>query len=319
MTHLDIIDWLLTNGKSIDTTAIPSIKAWKKKHDTHTCIWSEPIDRAVAGGFLADRVAYAFAAGYNAALQKLMPSLPMDAIPAICVTEKHGAHPGSIQTWIVKTDRQQETGGVWQLSGYKQFVTSAEDATHFLVAASAGKDENGRNRIRLVCVEHGMQGLSVKPMESPLPFIPEIGMGTMQMENIAIEDSRILPGDGYRDYVKPFRVIEELHIRGAMMGYLYRISCVFDWPQKIKEHLFSLITAIKSLNMIPPDRPHGHIVLEGIFGQMKRMMQDIDPLWEKLPEETRAMWYRDRVIVDMADKIRAKRLANAWRHYGYHI
>ncbi len=317
--NLDIIDWLLINGTTIDTTPISSIKAWKKKHDAHTCQWAATIERAVAGGFLADRVAYAFAAGYNAALQKLVPDLPLEAVTAICVTEKHGGHPGAIQTRLEKVDTRLETGGKWKLNGFKQFVTSAEDATHFLVAASAGKHENGRNRIRLVCVEHDITGLLIQPMGTPLPFIPEIGMGTMTMQNIVISDSQILPGDGYRDYVKPFRTLEDLHIAGAMMGYLLRISCVFDWPKRIREHLLSLITAVKPLSLIPPDLPHGHIILEGIFGQMKDLMQNIDPLWENLPEDTRAMWYRDRVIVNTADKVRVKRLANAWRHYGYHI
>ena len=61
---------------------------------------AEPIERAVAAGFAADRVAWAFAGGYQAALRALSPALPNDALAALCVTEETGNRPSDIQTTI---------------------------------------------------------------------------------------------------------------------------------------------------------------------------------------------------------------------------
>ena len=47
-------------------------------------------DQAILGGFLADRMAYAFIAGYESALQTMLPNLPTNPITSLCVTEKEG-------------------------------------------------------------------------------------------------------------------------------------------------------------------------------------------------------------------------------------
>lgn len=46
--------------------------------------------QALLGGFDADRVGRAFAAGYQAALRALLPGLPSGAVTALCVTEEAG-------------------------------------------------------------------------------------------------------------------------------------------------------------------------------------------------------------------------------------
>jgi len=54
-----------------------------------------PIDRAVRGGHAADRLGYAFAAGYGAALSALVPGVPPHT--SLCATEEGGAQ-------VVKVD-----------------------------------------------------------------------------------------------------------------------------------------------------------------------------------------------------------------------
>ena len=58
-----VLDWLLSHQQRIDTKEISSLDEWKKKYWESVSGWKEPIDRAMAGGFLSDRAGYAFAAG----------------------------------------------------------------------------------------------------------------------------------------------------------------------------------------------------------------------------------------------------------------
>ena len=57
-------------------------------------------EQALLGGFDADRVGWAFASGYQAALRALLPELPADAVAAFCVTEESGNRPRDIHTRI---------------------------------------------------------------------------------------------------------------------------------------------------------------------------------------------------------------------------
>src|SRR5882762_6575046 len=73
---------------------------WRRIAATHRA----PFERAVAGGADADRVGWAFASGYQAALRALEPSLPDDAIAALCVTEAEGNFPRAIRTTLTPTE-----------------------------------------------------------------------------------------------------------------------------------------------------------------------------------------------------------------------
>ena len=45
---------------------------------------ARPVDHAVLGGFLADRVGHAFVAGAQAAMRALVPTLPAEIVCAFC-------------------------------------------------------------------------------------------------------------------------------------------------------------------------------------------------------------------------------------------
>ena len=87
-----------------------------------------PVDRAIAGGAAVDRLGYAFAAGYAAALHALVPELERPPVLAsLAATEEGGAHPRAIRTTLTRE------GDHWRLSGHKRWVTLA--GTQLLVLA----------------------------------------------------------------------------------------------------------------------------------------------------------------------------------------
>src|SRR4051794_40702609 len=59
-----------SSARSFDS--VQSFFAW---HQADAASFDRPIDRAILGGAGADRLGYAFAAGYAAALQALVPGL----------------------------------------------------------------------------------------------------------------------------------------------------------------------------------------------------------------------------------------------------
>ncbi len=317
MTHnrFAIIDWLLSRSIPTDTKQPTSVKAWKSMHDKEISLWPETADRAIAGGFLADCTAYAFAGGYHSALQQVIPSLPPDAFPALCVSEKGGGHPRMIKSRLKQTRQPEGSQSLWKLDGRKQFVTGAAEADLYLVAASTGTGDNGRNNIRLVRIDAGEPGVTVERMPD-LPFIPEIGHGVLWLKEVDVQETQFLPGDGYTEYIKPFRTIEDIHISAAILGYFFRIATRFDWPMKQKEQILSLVVTMRTLAMSDPSDPGGHIVLGGILQMMDHLMVGLEPFWEKVEKNERDAWHRDKALMNFSKTVRSKRLASAWAHYG---
>ena len=158
-----------------DQEPLASIDAWWQRHRTAGPLLLGkptgeilPIDQAIVGGFLADRVGYAFASGYQAALRALVPDLPPDRIASLCMTERGGGHPRAVET------RLDEAGpGAYRLTGRKRWSTLSTEAGVLLVVASTGSDERGRNRLRLVRVESAAPGVTLHAMPAP-PFTAEI-------------------------------------------------------------------------------------------------------------------------------------------------
>jgi hypothetical protein len=100
---------------------------------------SSPMALALRGGFAADRVGWAFAAGYQSALRTLVPSLPVQALAAFCVTEEGGNRPRDIRTLITPG-----AGGGFHVSGSKRWTTLGPQGTLLLVTGRHARRGHGR-------------------------------------------------------------------------------------------------------------------------------------------------------------------------------
>jgi len=313
--RLTIIDWILTQAKSIEDRSFPHFSEWRQEvYFQESKSWSDPADMAIAGGFLADRVSYAFAAGYHSSLHRLVPSLPLETITAFCVTEEGGGHPRAIKTKMESVKSDTDGLSLFRLNGSKKFITCASEAELLVVAVSTGVGADGKNNIRMVILNRGMAGITVIPMKD-LHFVPEISHGVLQLEDVEVRETDLLPGDGYTEYIKPFRTIEDLHVSAAILGYLFRIACLYNWPREVKEEILCLMVTVRTLAISDPDAPEVHIAFGGVFSQTSNLVQTVAPLWENVETETRNAWDRDKELLNVAGTARERRLQTAWSFY----
>ena len=313
-TASSFLPWLLTKSSAIDETPQPSLMDWKVLWDQTDETYSSPGERAITGGFLADRLAYAFVAGYFSALKSLVPDLPSKAISAFCVSEKGGGHPRAIQTTLENQSEDKENNKSWTMNGTKTFVTCASEVDILLVAASAGIDEQGRNQLQMVQVPRNAPGLKIVPREK-MAFIPEISHGIVELDNVVANESQILPGDGYSDYVRPFGTIEDIHILGAFMGYLLRLARLHDWPPEIASEILAILSGARTLSEADPKSFETQITLAGLQRLMRNQLIRIEPHWENTSEDTRNRWERDRALFSMGQKAKDIRLQSAWAKF----
>jgi acyl-CoA dehydrogenase len=296
--------------------AVPceDVASWWARHRALAAEWPDPMALAIAGGFAADRIGWAFASGYQAALRALEPGLPAEAVIAFCVTETGGNRPKDIHTAL---ERDGEAG--WRLTGSKRWTTLGPEGALFLVAARDASVSGERAAIKLVRVASNAPGVSIAPMP-PTRFVPEVPHAELHFEGVALEAGALLPGDGYARYVKPFRTIEDLHVCAAQLAYTLREARRFDWPKPWLERSLAALEALRAIAREDPASAATHVALAGALAAHDALLQEADALWERkdpAPDAAaRARWLRDRALGSVAGKARTLRTERAWQRVG---
>lgn len=284
------------------------IAVWWRRFQAAEPARMTPFDRAVLAGFRANRVAGAFAGGYQGALRALAPGrLGDDVIASFCVSEPGGNSPRAIETTLTS-----RPDGGFVLNGQKRWSTMAPVADVLLVAAHQGADDAGRKRFKLVRVDAKTDGLTITRM--PLTkFIPEIPHAELQLRDVAVNEDALLPGDGYADYVKRFRTVEDIYIHGGILGYALGAARRSGFPPTVIERSASAIVASRVLASLDPDAPETHVALAGTLARDQNLLDHSDAHWEKAAEDERTAWRRDRQgFGSVAGALREARRVRAW-------
>lgn len=278
----------------------PDAAAWWADHRERTRGIEAPIDRAIVSALAVDRVAWAFAAGYLAALQHMIPALGPDGFASLAATEEGGAHPRAIRTTF--------DGEV--LRGHKRWVTlpgEASTSSFFVVAQLPGAHADGRPALVLTQVRSDAVNLRIE--RSHAPFVPELAHAELTLDGVKAER---LPGDGYADYLKPFRTIEDLHVHGALAAMVLALAHRVDAPKPPRERLLAALIAIRGLALSDPKSSAVHLALGGVIAMVDSAVRELEPAFSSLEAETRQAWERDRPLFGVASKARAARLEAAW-------
>ena len=285
------------------------VAGWWRRFVAAAPATTTPFDRAVLAGFHADRVAGAFAGGYQGALRALVPErLADDEIASFCVSEAGGNSPRAIEARL-----EARAGGAFALSGQKRWSTMAPLASVLLVAAHDGVDADGRKRFKLVRVRAGAPGVTIAGMP-PTAFIPEIPHAELRLEDVAVAAGDVLPGDGYADYVKRFRTVEDVHIHGGVLGYFLSAARRFKFPDTVIERTVAAIVAARALAALDADAAETHVALAGTLARDANLLDHADAHWDKADAREREAWRRDRkAFGSVAGQLREARRLRAWQ------
>jgi acyl-CoA dehydrogenase len=290
--------------------AFDSPADWWRDHLSRTRSFTLPIDRAMVGAAAVDRLGFAFAGGYAAALSAMVPTLARETLASFAATEEGGAHPRAIATTLRKRD-----DGGFDLDGSKKWVTLGPEGGVVLVVARLEEPHAEHPRLRVARVDARAPGVTITPLEST-PFVPEIPHASIRFENVRLASEAILPGDGYDTYLKPFRTTEDLHVHAALWAWLVSIGVRAMWPKELLARATALLVAVRALAIEPPSSPHVHVALGGVIEESKVLVAAIEPCWSTVDKQVHGRWERDRVLLSVATSARVQRLAKAWETVG---
>ena len=304
----DVLGHLLRAANAVPEC--PDVARWWPAYRALARTWANPMDRAIAAGFAADRVAWAFASGYQAALQALFPAIADDTLAALCVTEAAGNHPRAIGTKL------RHTGDGWRLDGAKRWTTLGPQGALFLVLARDVAAPGERPALKVARVPSGAPGVRVEAMPATR-FVPEVPHAQLHFEGVELDDDALLPGDGWAHYAKPFRTVEDAHVHAAVLAYLLREARRLGWPHAWIERAAALLLALRALAAEDPSRATTHLALAGILEAGSALMSEVEVHWRAAPDDAaRARWLRDRELMSVASAARAQRTESAWRQLG---
>jgi len=256
---------------------------------------TDSFSQAVYGGRLATTPGLAFLAGYQAALRALWPDAP-PGLGALCTTERRKLRPADMTT-------RSENG---QLSGSKDFVTTGDAAQWLLVSA---REEGAGESPRLGLFVIESTGVGVSLVAGPdLPIVPDIAHGRLSLEQAA---GRRLPGDGWSEYVKPFRTHEDLHVLAALTAWLYGIALPEQWPRPLALRLLGVLAAAAEVARQPANEPATHLLLAALLEQFAALQPEVDRALMESQGSWNAMWKRDRAVLGIARDAQTRRLEQA--------
>jgi hypothetical protein len=273
---------------------------------------STPFEAAITVASRVDRLGLAFAAGYSAALQTLIPGVVFPC--ALCVTESRGTHPRAIETSL----RPTEDGSGYSLDGAKTFVTFGNLARTLIIAARVGEQAGGRPKLAVVRIPSDREGVSLQALP-PTPFVPEIPHSRVDLRGVSIDATERMGGDGYLEYIKPFRTVEDIHVYASAAAYLLGLGQRTRARRGFLAELVEVLFTLQRLRESAPLDSMTHITLHGISRHLDRLFNSeaFSAIWNAAPAEERERWERDRRLLEVASTAREARFKRAAeRHWG---
>lgn len=292
-------DWSLALGALLRPAPPPPVEDvdafWRAYQVSRN---PDPLLSAVAYGGRADRIGWAFAAGYESAVARLIASHDPALSGALCVTESGPPHPRSIEASWDGT----------RLDGHKRYVTLGPRADVLYVLARSG-DEGGRPRLTLLRVPRDAPGVTLLP-GAPTSFVPEVPHAEVRFDGVA---ASALEGDGWTDYAKPFRTLEDLHVHAAVLAYGVSALVRAGGDRAAVEAGLATLCALRALTDADPADPTVHLALHGAMSGSPPVF---DALVEALTGDEKSRLERDRRLFRVASTARAARRERAWSTLG---
>jgi alkylation response protein AidB-like acyl-CoA dehydrogenase len=305
-TGLTLLDVLAGDAEAVPKQGLSEV--WEAYRNERAS-GSTPFEAAVKVAATVDRLGFAFAVGYPAALEHMVKGVHLPC--ALCVTEAKGNAPRAIETTL------ERRGDHYELRGTKTFVTFGNLAEALLIVARVGDKPDGRPDLVIVQIPARRRGVALQ--ELPMtPFVPEVPHTSVRLDGVEVLDGERLPGDGYLDYVKPFRTIEDIHVVGATLGYLVGLARRTRASTTLIAEMSADLVALDRLRDGPPLDPRVHIALHGVYQRVTRLVggEDFARLLDAAPGDERDRWERDRALLQVASKARAARFERAKEDLG---
>lgn len=311
MTPTEILEALFSPLPATDDQLVVDVRSFLATHGpqpqghvdgpTH-------FGRLVRVALRADRRSLASVAGHQAAIRRLFPSTPDDAVVAFCVSEDKGPRPSHIHTSLTPHDNGDN--GDFTMSGTKRWGSMAPVADVRYVAASVGRNGD-RNDLRMVALPSDRPGITIdlEPYES---WGPEFQICDLHFDNVVVRAAEVLPGDGYLNAIKPFRLVEDVYnTAGSLIG-LFQLGRRHGRSVDQLEPLVALIVQAAAVAETDMASDASVVLLSDFLAKADAAWSAFWTDWADPPADVATAWDPERGLLGVAAAARETRRTNAW-------
>lgn len=243
---------------------------------------------AVYLGAQAATPGMAFVAGYQNAIRCLDKNCPSNQLAAFCVSEKGVKKPWDMATQLSSQGEHKVLNGQ---KGYVMLMPNELDRLYVVA-------KNEESQLCCVYLPSNCLGVSAtEPLKAP--FVEDIPHSGVSFDQVKISSEQLLDIDGHQQANKPFRYWEDVHVALAMLGWVLREQ--IESGKSVQE-LRGEIQLIEQLNASFETAPD-YYTLDSIalLDQCHEMM---DTGTKNVPESAQKLWMKDRLLLQMGQKIR---------------
>jgi acyl-CoA dehydrogenase len=267
-----------------------------------------PFAAAVAASLQADRLAWAFFSGYQGAIQSAFGTAP-GTVSALCVNET-GRKITEIDTTL------KIAGGALALSGTKNWSLAGIDGLElFVLARVSDGPPKGPGSLTIVRVLSNAPGI-LRELPRQLGIVPELPHCAMRFESVSIDPSQRLPWDGYADYVKPFRMREDVFVTGCVLACLVAEAHASAWPTSWSQRAVAVVSMLDTCSQLDPTDAVSGIAVAGALSFASDVLREADQHWTTHQQTTRDRWRRDLPLLALGKEARRQRAIQSWNHFG---
>jgi hypothetical protein len=246
------------------------------------------VDNALYLGAQSATPGMAFLAGYQNAIRCLDADCPSDELAAFCVSEKGIKKPWDMATHISIAD------GHYCLNGQKGYVMLLPNELDRMYVVA----KNSEDQLRCLYLSVNSSGVSATDSLSA-PFVEDIPHHGVRFDNVLIPGDQLFDMDGHQQANKPFRYWEDVHVALSMMGWMSRE--LLENGQSFNDFV-DMIELINDLTNSFEDHS-GYYSLESI-SWLDKSHETMDHHAQYLSEEVRTLWLKDRLLLQMGQKMR---------------
>jgi hypothetical protein len=270
-----------------------------------------PFVCAVAASLRADRLAWAFFSGYQAAIQSAFADwVQPGSVHAFCVNES-GRRLTDISSALHK-----ESGHVF-LRGSKSWVlANVADLTLFVLARISDGPPKGPGSLAVVRLNLQTEGVLSGPPR-PQAVVPELPHTDVCFDAVVLEPEQVVRGDGYSDHAKPFRTREDVFVTGCVLAYLLAQARSGSWPTRWCQKCIAAISGLYSCSRLDLQDDRTHILVAGVLSLAGEVIRESDTLWLDHQATAFGCWRRDYPLLSQGKDARRQRATSSWDRIGW--
>jgi len=201
MTYNKVYESLVATGlKRIESASEAAYRdAWNERV---VPLDSDPLAMAIAGGLIADRMAWVFVAGYQAACRHVFPSAALRSWVSYAATEDREGDPPLPG---VRLTGEPSAG---TLSANKAWIGAARGMEQLVVRVGTGPGAT------YFVVERERRGVTIDL--KPRDFLAGLSQGRAHFEETPVTGADVVDGDG----IEMLKFVEPLYVYAAFCGFV---------------------------------------------------------------------------------------------------